>query len=587
MSVASRTLWIVAGLVVLTVAVFADVRTFDFVSYDDPWYITDNPNIASGLSWSGLRWAFTSGYLFYWHPATWLSHMADVQLFGLNAGGHHVTNLVLHVAGTLALFGFLRRATGAEGRSALVAALFAVHPLHVESVAWVAERKDVLSTLFLMLTMWAYVAYAERRTTKRYLIVVACFALGLMAKPMLVTLPALLILLDVWPLGGDWALKQRPSDVRNDPGPERSSGGFSSPRIAAAISLAPEKIPLFGLAAVVGVATFVVQSQVGAVGTLAQLPLSYRLANTLVSYVRYLWQMVWPSGLAVFYPYPPELPPWWQVLGAAAILIGVTIAAARSVDRRPYLLVGWLWYVIALLPVIGLFQAGDQLMADRFTYVPLVGLFIIVAWGAAELLARQPRLRLAGTIAAGVIVIAFAVAAQRQVQYWRNSETLWRRALAVTTGNHRAHAGLAEVFSRENKTDEAIAEYRQALRIVADQPEWRNNLGLLYVRQNKIFEAMGQFAIATRVRPGFVDAHNNLGAMHARAGQSSAAIAEYGEALRLAPDNALAHGNLARALAGEGRIVDAMRECQEAIRLDPGNDEWRRLATSLSQRSGK
>jgi tetratricopeptide (TPR) repeat protein len=297
--------------------------------------------------------------------------------------------------------------------------------------------------------------------------------------------------------------------------------------------------------------------------------------------------MVWPSGLAVFYPYPPALPPWWHVVGGGALLIGVTILAVRAANRRPWLLVGWLWYVITLLPVIGLFQAGDQLMADRFTYVPLVGLFIIVAWGGADLPQRQPRLQPAAAVVALGVVLACAVVARGQVQYWRNSETLWRRALAVTTGNHRAHAGLAEALARQDKTDEAIAEYRQALRIVADQAEWRNNLGLLYARQDKVIEAMGQFAIATRVRPGFVDAHNNLGAMHARAGQWSAAIAAYAEAIRLAPDNALAHGNLARALASEGRITEAMRECQEAIRLDPANDEWRRLATWLSQRAGK
>ncbi len=563
----SRTTWIIVGLVAITLVVFANVRTFDFVSYDDPWYITNNPNVAAGLSWPGVRWALTTGYLFYWHPATWLSHMADVQLFGVSAGGHHVTNLLLHIAGTLALFGFLRKATGAEWRSALVAALFAIHPLHVESVAWVAERKDVLSTFFLMLTLWAYAGYREQRTTQRYLLVILCFALGLMAKPMLVTLPVLLLLIDVWPIGClSWD---------------------STDRRAALMALVREKVPLFAIAAIVGVATFVVQSQVGAVGTIAQLPISFRVSNAAVSYVRYAWQMVWPSGLAVFYPYPPHLPPWWQVLGAVAALVAVTMAAVRCVERRPYFLAGWLWYLITLLPVIGLFQAGDQLMADRFTYVPLVGLFIIAVWGGADLLARQPRLQPAATIASLVIVFAFAVVAHRQVQFWRNSETLWRRALAVTTGNHRAHAGLAEVFERQGKTEDAIAEYRSALRIVADQAEWRNNLGLLYARQNKVAEALGQFAIATRVRPDFVDAHNNLGAMHARAGQYQAAIAAYTEAIRLAPGNALAHGNLARALAGESRITDAIRECQEAIRLDPANEEWRRLAASLSERTGK
>jgi tetratricopeptide (TPR) repeat protein len=546
---------IAAGLAAITLAVFADVRDFDFVSYDDTWYITDNPHVAAGLSWQGLWWALTSGYLFYWQPATWLSHMADVQMFGLHAGGHHVTNLLLHIAGSMALFGFLRRATGAEWRSALVAALFAVHPLHVESVAWVAERKDVLSTLFFFLTLWAYVAYAGAPTTRRYLMVVACFALGLMAKPMLVTLPVVLLLLDVWPL-------RRP---------------FS-------MALLGEKVPLFVLAAVVSIATLAVQAKVGAVGTLAQLSLDFRVFNAVLAYAKYIGLMFWPSGLAVFYPYPPVLPPWWQVAFAAAALALVTTVAVRQMDRRPYVLVGWLWYLLTLLPVIGLFQAGDQLMADRFTYIPLVGLFVIIAWGGAELIARRPRLQPAVAVVALLVVGTSAVAARQQVRHWRNSETLWRRALAVTTGNHRAHAGLAEVFARAGRTDEAIDQYRQALRIVPDQAEWRNNLGLLFTQQDKVAEAMGQFAIATKVRPDFAEAHNNLGAMHARAGQPKAAIAAYTEAIRLAPDNALAHGNLALALAREGRVAEALRACEEALRLDPTNADWRRLAATLSSR---
>jgi len=545
---------VVAVLAAVTLAVFADVRHFDFVSYDDTWYITDNPNVAAGLSWHGVWWALTSGYLFYWQPATWLSHMTDVEVYGLNAGGHHVTNLLLHIAGTLALFGFLRRATGALWRSAFVAALFAVHPLHVESVAWVAERKDVLSTLFFFLTLWAYIAWVQLRTTRGYLFVVALFAVGLMAKPMLVTLPVVLLLLDIWPL-------RRPL----------------------AMSLLREKTPLFVLAGAVGIATMAVQSQVGAVGTLTQLPLDYRVANALLSYVKYIGLMFWPSGLAVFYPYPPVLPPWWQVAAAGAALVLVTTVAVRQAGQRPWVLVGWFWYLLTLLPVIGLFQAGDQLMADRFTYIPLVGVFVIIAWGIAEVIARLPRLQPAGAVAGVLIVAASAVAARQQVQHWRNSETMWRRALAVTTGNHRAHAGLAEVFAKAGRTDEAIDQYRQALRIVPDQAEWRNNLGLLFTRQNKVADAMGQFAIATKVRPGFAEAHNNLGAMHARAGQSKEAIAAYTEAIRLAPGNALAHGNLALALAREGRVAEAVRECQEAIRLDPANEDWRRLAASLSQ----
>jgi tetratricopeptide (TPR) repeat protein len=297
--------------------------------------------------------------------------------------------------------------------------------------------------------------------------------------------------------------------------------------------------------------------------------------------------MVWPSGLAVFYPYPPTMPPLWEVAAAGAGVLAVTIASVRMVARRPYLLAGWLWYLITLLPVIGLLQAGDQLIADRFTYLPLIGLFVILAWGSADLAARWPRLRPIVAAGAFVAIGACAVSAHQQVQHWRNSDTLWRRALSVTTGNHRAHAAMGEVLERQGRLDEAIAQYRDALRIVPDQAEWRNNLGILYTRQDKVAEAMGQFAIATRLRPNFADAHNNLGAMHARAGQPAEAIAAYTRALSLAPDNALAHGNLARMLAGEGRIEEALRECREAIRLDPSNEDWTRLLASLLDRAGK
>jgi hypothetical protein len=514
--------WIRIGLAVLTIGVFASVPTFEFVSYDDPWYITTNSHITAGLSWTGVWWAFTSGSLFYWHPLTWLSHMADVQVFGLWPGGHHLTSLILHILNTLVLFAVLRHATATTWRSALVAALFAVHPLHVESVAWVAERKDVLSTLFFLLTIQNYLAYTRDPTRRKFITVALIFAMGLMAKPMLVTLPVVLVLLDVWPL--------HRVTIRTD-----------------LWRCVTEKIPLLVLALVVAVATVWVQTEVGAVGTLQQLPVYFRVVNAIVAYASYVWQMVWPVGLAVFYPYPPTLPPTGTIVAAAVFVAAVTVLAIRGAGRRPYLLVGWAWYLVTLLPVIGLIQAGDQVMADRFTYVPLVGLFIVCAWGAADIVAWRPAVRPLVATAAVAAVIASAVAAHQQVQYWRTSETLWSRALAVTQGNHRAHAALGAVYDERGDTASAIAQYRQALRIVPDQAEWRNNLGLLYVKDNKVAEAMGQFAIATRLRPDFADAFNNLGAMHARAGQMTEAIAAYTEALRLDPGHTLARTNLARA----------------------------------------
>lgn len=570
--------WIVLALVAVTIAVFAPVWAFDFVSYDDPWYVSENPNILGGLSWQSLRWALTTGYLFYWHPATWLSHLVDVELFGLRAGGHHATSLALHVLSTVLLFGFLRRTTGTLWRSAFVAALFAVHPLHVESVAWIAERKDVLSTFCLMLTLWTYASYVERRSAGRYLAVLGCYAAGLMAKPMLVMLPVVLLLLDIWPF----------RRIILPPGRRAAqAGGAPAGQGAIALRLIVEKLPLVALAIAVSVATFLVQSRVGAVGTLSDLSLDYRLTNALVGYVRYVSQMLWPAGLAIFYPYPPVLPPWWQPAGAAAVLIAATVAAARMAASRPVYLVGWLWYLVTLLPVIGLLQAGDQLMADRFTYVPFVGLFLIVAWGGAELAASHKHLRAAVTIAAVLGVCACAFAARTQVQYWRNSETVWRRALAVTTQNHRAHAGLADVLARQGKTDEAIAEYREALRILPAQAEWRNSLGVLYVKKGMVMAAMGQFAIATKLQPSLADAHNNLGAMLARAGRTKEAIAAYTEAIRLRPSNGLAHHNLSLALTQEGRLDEALRESLEALKLEPSNADWHYQAATVYGRLGQ
>jgi Flp pilus assembly protein TadD len=296
--------------------------------------------------------------------------------------------------------------------------------------------------------------------------------------------------------------------------------------------------------------------------------------------------MFWPAGLAVFYPYPPTLPPWWQVTAAAAALVAVSVAAIRGATRRPYLLVGWFWYLVMLVPVIGLFQSGDQLMADRFTYVPLVGLFLIVAWGGADLVARWPRLRPAVVIAAVVAVGACEAVSRVQVEYWRNSGTLWRRALAVTTANHRAHAALGAWLAEQGKVDEAIGEYREALQIVPTQADWRNELGSLYSRQGKVFEAMGQFAIATRMRPDFAGAHNNLGATLARTGKTKEAIAEYSTALRLNPSFALAHQNLALALSSAGRLDDALRESLSALTLEPSNADWHYQAASLLHRLG-
>jgi protein O-mannosyl-transferase len=533
--------------------VYAPVARFDFVSWDDPWYVSKNPHVLGGLGWSALQWAFTTGGDFYWHPLTWLSHQLDASLFGTNAGGHHVVSVVLHAAATLLLFAFLRRVSGVTWRSALVAALFGLHPLRVESVAWVAERKDVLSGVFWMLTMAAYAFHARHPGWRRYLLVAVAFGAGLMAKPTIVTLPIVLLLLDIWPLGrwtpaGGLATSLRPQ--------------------ATGQSFLVEKLPLLAMSAVVAVATVVFQARAGAVGGLGVLPLAYRVSNALVSYVAYVGMTIWPVNLAAFYPYPPDLPAWWKVMGAAALLAGALVAAVRSIRARPYVTVGVLWYLVALLPVSGLIQAGDQLMADRFTYLPSIGILVVLVWGGAELLARWRVPQWAAAAMAGVLVLACAAASHAQVGYWRNSETLWTRALAVTDGNHRAHAGLAEWLADHGNVTEATKHYQEAVRLAPAGADYRHALGMALVKQGRADEGARELAEAVRLNPRLAEARVSLGAVLVREGRSREAADQYTEALRLRPDMPQALAGLGSALVQEGRFQEAVRACADASRLD-------------------
>ncbi len=573
------TLWIGLALIVVTVVVYAPLGHFDFVKWDDPQYVTDNTIVLAGLTWHGVAWAFTTSHGPYWHPLTWLSHMLDVQLFGLDAGGHHITNIVLHIATTLLLFGLLRKATGATRRSAFVAALFAVHPLHVESVAWIAERKDVLSALFWMLTLGAYGWYAARPSVRRYLAVAVLFACALMAKPMVVTLPFTLLLVDVWPL-------------------ERAT----VERMAGWGRLILEKLPLVALAAAVGVATVVLQRGQGVLPALDAIPLTLRLANALTSYVSYIGLMFWPAHLVALYPYPSALPAWRTIAGAALVLIGISIVAIRTARRYPYVLVGWLWYLGTLVPVIGLIQSGEQSMADRFVYIPLVGLFVIVAWGVPDLLAREKGVRPLFVVAT-IAIAACAAVSRQQVRYWSDNLTLWQHVVETTGPNYRAQGNLAMALEDAGRTSDAIAHYSEALRInprfvdaydnlglaLASQgrtaeavqiytevlrlkptdADAHNNLGKLLAEQEKIDEAIVHFAEAVRLRPLFPEAHNNLANALASRGRILEAIAEYGEALRLQPDFADAHNGLGGALVAQGRIDEAVAHFEAAVRLDP------------------
>lgn len=501
--------WIVAALVLLTIAAYSSVGSLDFVSFDDPQYITENLQVSQGLSWSGVEWAFTTGQASNWHPLTWISHMMDVELFGLNPGPHHLVNLFFHVINTLLLFMFLQRTTGAMFRSALVAALFALHPLHVESVAWVSERKDVLSTLFFMLTLWAYTLYARDPAPRRYIAVFVLLALGLMAKPMLVTVPFLLLLLDFWPL---------------------KRFRLESPEPGLAMKLVIEKLPLFALIVASSIVTLLVQHEGGAINSLNQAPLDVRLSNVLVSYVVYVMNMFWPTGLAALYPITKSIP-FWQPLGAGLILAAVSFAALKQLRRYPYLTVGWLWFLGTLVPVIGIVQVGSQAMADRYTYIPLIGLFIMVAWGGYDLLVRNTSKRAATMVFIVFMIVGLGSATWVQVQYWADSKTLWKRALEVTSNNARAHVAYGSILAEEGRHRDAAT----------------------------------QFSAAIRIQPGYAEAHGKLGVELAETGRHEEAVFHYREALRYKPELGMANINLGNALLAEGRPGEALAYFEKAL----------------------
>lgn len=513
---AGRALWVSLVLIAANLVIYAPVRHFPFVNTDDGVYVTANPNVLKGLSWANVEWALTEAHVPYWHPLTFLSHMLDVQLYGLSAGGHHVTNVILHIANTLLLFALLLEMTGGLWRSAVAAALFGLHPLRVESVAWIAERKDVLSTLFWIATTWAYVRYARRPESKQYATVIVLFTLGLMAKPMIVTLPFALLLLDYWPL-------------------KRTAFYGESQRQAVPVrALLKEKIPLFALALLASLGTYSAQRQIGAMESLEGAPLSLRLAAGLVSYAAYIGDLFWPARLAASYSYPRSVAPT-SLISAAVFLAAVTAIVVVARRRRPYLLVGWLWYLGTLLPVIGLVKVGPVARADRFTYVPVIGLLLMLVWGVADLLSRLPRRRLVLAPLAVAALTACTVAARRQVGYWRSSSALWEHTLAITQDNGVAHFNYGLVLATEGRTDEGIKHLREAVRL----------------------------------EPDFAMAHNRLALALDGLGDHAGATAELAEVVRLMPESADAHANLGSSLAKEGKTAEAIAELSQAVLLNP------------------
>jgi Flp pilus assembly protein TadD len=550
-------LLIAAALALLAVAVFWQVLGHPFVNLDDGDYVTTNPVVLGGLSKSGLVWAFSTMHSTNWHPLTWLSHMVDVELFGLNPRGHHLTSLLLHALNSSLLFLLLSRMTGANWPSAFVAAAFAVHPLRVESVAWIAERKDVLGGLFWILTMGAYVRYTERATLERYLCVVLLFALGLMAKPMLVTLPFALLLLDYWPLsrlprGGILSGKFPDGSVQT-----------SGPGVFV------EKIPLFLLTVVSCVFTYTASRYGGALVGHGKIPFLVKATNALVSYVIYVRKTMWPSSLAVFYPHPNAIPPIWTIAGAAALVVVATVVSIRYVKRLPYFAVGLFWFAGTLIPVIGLVQVGSQGMADRYTYIPSIGLFIAAAWGVRDLSAgwRQRE----GVLAClfGVVILALSAVTLRQLTYWNSNTALFTHAIEVTSGNFLAESSLGVALAAQGKTEEAIAHYRKAIAILPTFVDAHYNLAVDLARLGRTDEAISSYRKTLEYNPRHAFAHNNLGVLLAERGELDAAIAQYKEAIRIRYNFLRAYNNLGAALGQQGKLDESIHYLSQAARINP------------------
>jgi tetratricopeptide (TPR) repeat protein len=553
--------------------IYGQTRHHDFINYDDDDYVYNNPVVSQGLTARGVAWAFTHVHAVNWHPLTSVSHMLDCQLHGLQPGGHHLTNVILHAATAIGLFFALRRLTGAPWHSAFAAALFALHPLRVESVAWIAERKDVLSGLFFVLTLWAYARFARHPSAQKrpfasadYWLALVWLALGLLSKPMLVTTPFVLLLLDFWPLN-----RWRSSDP-----PGAGASAFKA--------LAIEKLPFLILCIGGSVATLLAQKEGKAITSLDEFTLPVRIANSLVSYITYLKQMVYPAGLAVFYPHPGRDLPRWEAGLALLLLLGLTAAAIFRRRKSPYFLMGWLWYLGMLVPVIGLIQVGSQAHADRYTYLPQIGIAIAFTWGIAEW-SKPWRHRpiVLGALAA-LVLATLAFLAHTQTTHWKTRLALWHHTLACTTGNFIAHTTLANELSGQNKLDEAIRHYELALRVRPNFADTLNNLGATLIRQGKSDRAIEYLKRAVQIKPDDTQIHHNLGNACLKLSQFPEAAGHFQRALQLTPDFAEAHVNLGAALAAQGNLDEAIGHYRQALHLQPGiTDAHFNLANALTR----
>jgi Flp pilus assembly protein TadD len=546
------------ALCLSTITIFSQVAEHGFVAYDDDQYVYENLHIKDGLTPLSIKWAFTTFYYANWHPLTWLSHMLDYQLFGLNAGGHHIVNLLFHLASIILLFLILAKMTRKPWRSLIVSALFALHPLHVESIAWISERKDVLSTFLGLLAILFYIRYTEAPSIRRYAYIVSAFALGLMAKSMLVTIPFVLLLMDLWPLKRfQWPLNW----VRIKP-------------------LVTEKLLLFLIVVPVSILTFLAQQRYGAVASLVHLSFLARLGNASIAYVNYLGKAFWPENLAVLYPIQP--PSAQSAIAAIILILGITCAAVYSMKRHPYFLVGWLWFVGMLVPVIGLIQVGSQSIADRYMYLPLVGLSIAVVWGVADVINGK---RVLTNLAIGLVVVvllSFGIVAYRQTALWKNSHSLFEHTIAVTKGNYIINNNFGVILAGEGKNNEAIAHYRQALSFNPDYAEAHANLGHELLGIGNYGEAYAHLSLALRLKPGQPIAEGDLGTLLAAQGKFEESRVHLEASLRIAPANPNLQGNLCYVLQRLGKPGDAILHCNEALRINPDFVDARyNLATAL------
>ena len=536
-------------LTAVTLAVYWQVNQFDFIDLDDFVYVTENFHLKSGITLSGIRWAFVTTYAEFWHPLTWLSLMLDYQFYGLNAGGYHVTNLILHILSTLLLLWLFNRMTGSIWKSAFVAAVFALHPLHVESVAWVSERKDVLSAFFWMLTLCLYVYYTEKPVIKRYLLVLFSFVLALMSKPMVITLPVIMILLDYWPLGR--LQKAMSSTVENC---HKLTG-----------RLFWEKTPFFVLSAVFSVITIYAQRN----SSIKRTPylLSSRIANAPVSFVTYLEKTFWPHDMAIFYHFPAQIPVW-KVIGASLLILVITTFVIVMVKRLPYLFVGWFWYTITIAPVIGIIQVGQHAIADRYTYLPSIAIAVMLAWGISTLI-KSRETRKYFSFPAGIIILTImAVLAWHQCSYWKNSIKLFSHTLKVTKNNYMAHNNRGAAYVSLGQYQLAIDDFNRAIRINPDTDLPYHNRGAIYGKLLGQYQlAIDDFNRAIRINPYFIIAFNDRGVAYTRMGLYQKAIDDFNEAIRLKPDYANAFNNRAYAYLNYGDHVSCCRDAKKACAL--------------------